>query len=297
MEMSCQEVRLLLSDYLDGEVSTAQGEMVKEHLAGCESCARELAMLRSTAGMLASVGEVEPPESLLERIEAVTVNRPTLRARVRAAFEPVFRLPAYARWTAASAAAAVVLLVAISSQPGLHQAAQVKRSGPSSGMAAKQPSRPSEMQPSEPKVGSITVTEQGIDGVRPLLRTHRRHRMVASNPVNSPKITAKPASVAQPAKVEPTETTEPSTISETAPASESPAETNVASATTSEQPKAEIKLVRTASVQADWQKKEADALADLRAKLAAKNKQRRFEVREEPIQDTKYSVALGSVRF
>ena len=100
--MSCQEVRLLLSEYLDGEVSAAEGEMVKAHLAGCEFCARELALLRSTAEMLASVGEVEPPKSLLERIEAVSVNRPTLGVRVRAAFEPVFRLPAYVRWTAAS---------------------------------------------------------------------------------------------------------------------------------------------------------------------------------------------------
>lgn len=284
--MSCQEVRLLLSDYLDGEVSAAEGEMVKAHLAGCESCARELAMLRSTAGMLASVGEVEPPESLLERIEAVTVNRPTLRARVRAAFEPMFRLPAYARWTAA---AAVALLIAITSQPGLHQATQVKPGAPSSGIVAKQPA--------QPKVASITVTEQGIEGVRPVVRAHRRHRAVASNQTVNHKAPARPASPAKPTKVEPIETTEPSTIGETAPASEAPAETNVASATTSEEPKAEIKLARTVSVQADWQKKEADALADLRAKLAAKNKQRRFEVREEPIQDTKYSVALGSVRF
>ncbi|MCX6374420.1 MAG: hypothetical protein NTU88_00015, partial [Armatimonadetes bacterium] len=269
----------------------AEGEMVKEHLAGCESCARELAMLRSTAGMLASVGEVEPPASLLERIEAVTVNRPTLRARLRAALAPLFRLPAYARWTAA---AAVALLIALASQPGLHQATQVKPGAPSSGITAKQPSRPAETQP---KVASITVTEQGIEGVRPVVRAHRRHRAVASNPALSGKATARPASSAKPAKVEPNETTEPSTIGETAPASESPAETNVASATTSEQPKAEIKLARTSSVQADWQKKEADALADLRAKLAARNKQRKYQVREEPIQDTKYSVALGSVRF
>jgi len=287
--MSCQEVRLLLSEYLDGEVSAAEGEMVKAHLAGCEFCARELALLRSTAEMLASVGEVEPPKSLLERIEAVTVNRPTLGVRVRAAFEPVFRLPAYVRWTAASAAAAVALLIAITSQPGLHQATQVKPGAPSSGIVVKQPA--------QPKVASITVTEQGIDGVRPVVRAHRRHRMVASNPTVNHRAPAKPASPAKPAKVEPTETTEPSGVGENAPASEAPSETNVASAATPEQPKAEIKLARTASVQADWQKKEADALADLRAKLAARNKQRKYQVREEPITDTKYSVALGSIRF
>ena len=53
----------LLSPYLDGEVSAPEAELVRAHLASCESCAAELASLSELRSALRALPVAPVPRS------------------------------------------------------------------------------------------------------------------------------------------------------------------------------------------------------------------------------------------
>ncbi len=50
--MKCREVKKALVAYLDGEVMPSERTLIEAHLAGCESCERELSALGSSRGQV-----------------------------------------------------------------------------------------------------------------------------------------------------------------------------------------------------------------------------------------------------
>jgi anti-sigma factor RsiW len=46
--IACQQVVELISDYLEGELSTADRRRLERHLAGCPHCSAYLAQMRET---------------------------------------------------------------------------------------------------------------------------------------------------------------------------------------------------------------------------------------------------------
>jgi len=68
--MWCRNVLGQLSAYADGELTPAMTQQVREHLAGCDRCAREHAGLRSLATLTAAIPFEEVPGSLHQRIMA-----------------------------------------------------------------------------------------------------------------------------------------------------------------------------------------------------------------------------------
>ncbi len=50
--MNCQQTRELLPAYLDYEVSTSERRLIQAHLAGCEACQRDLALLSQTRSLV-----------------------------------------------------------------------------------------------------------------------------------------------------------------------------------------------------------------------------------------------------
>ncbi len=56
-------IQVLLSAYIDGEVTPSETVRVEEHVAGCEECERELGSLRATSSLLRSLPELEVPRS------------------------------------------------------------------------------------------------------------------------------------------------------------------------------------------------------------------------------------------
>ena len=279
--MRCQRVLSLLSAYMDGEASPADSRMLEKHLAGCASCSRELALLQVTARMLATAPEVEPPESLLEQIEAVTIRRASFRQRLVEGFASI---PAYGRWAAAATAAAGILLVILTSGPSRQIANQ----------PSYRPEPPAVVQPEiteEPQSPtSVAVAEQPVKSYSAHL--HRRHTAVA-------KASAKAAV----AKITPAKNVRPVEIktgvpADGPPALEPPASEAVANvASPGPEPVKGVEVAKTAPKPADSFQKENDSLAQLRAQLAIRNKNKKLQVKADPLEGHKVSIDLASVRF
>ncbi|MDD4170592.1 MAG: zf-HC2 domain-containing protein, partial [Desulfotomaculaceae bacterium] len=63
--MDCREARLLIMPHLDGALSTSEQAVLKEHVAGCRKCARELALHQRLSGVVREIGQEDlqaPPE-------------------------------------------------------------------------------------------------------------------------------------------------------------------------------------------------------------------------------------------
>jgi anti-sigma factor RsiW len=66
VDLSCQEVVELVTDYLEGALPAAAVTVVERHLAGCDGCTAHLDQLRGT---VATLGRL-PAELLSDRARA-----------------------------------------------------------------------------------------------------------------------------------------------------------------------------------------------------------------------------------
>ncbi|HEV2637671.1 MAG TPA: anti-sigma factor [Actinocrinis sp.] len=70
------DIHVLTGAYACDALDLGEQDAFEEHLAGCESCALEVAELRATTAALAAAEAVEPPEALRERVLAqIAVTR------------------------------------------------------------------------------------------------------------------------------------------------------------------------------------------------------------------------------
>jgi anti-sigma factor RsiW len=70
-ELTHEEVRAELSDYLDGELDEAQRSRIAGHLARCSGCAAHLATLRRTVDLLGSLPPRVAPQRLRDRLQDI----------------------------------------------------------------------------------------------------------------------------------------------------------------------------------------------------------------------------------
>jgi hypothetical protein len=59
----CDEVRELLSPYLDGELDSDERQRVDSHIESCQSCREALSSLRETVSLIQSMPIIEPSRS------------------------------------------------------------------------------------------------------------------------------------------------------------------------------------------------------------------------------------------
>ena len=101
--MKCEDIKELLTEYLDGELPADDAAAVEEHTAGCGACRAELDALRQTAALLKSLPKADAPVGLAQNVTAL-LDR-----------EVVHRRAALMRWMHVggwlSAAAAVIIVI------------------------------------------------------------------------------------------------------------------------------------------------------------------------------------------
>jgi mycothiol system anti-sigma-R factor len=106
-QMTCDEVKILLNAYVDGELDANQSAELDSHLVGCGSCARDLERLQEVRSAIR--------EGMVYQ-EAPDVLRDRIRFAVRGA-EYVERAKPRSRWPVWSSAAAAIVLVGLISAP------------------------------------------------------------------------------------------------------------------------------------------------------------------------------------
>jgi hypothetical protein len=66
--MTCGELEVLLSDYLDGALTAAEAVDVETHLAACPACAELARDARLAMAFMERTADVDPPPELMTRI-------------------------------------------------------------------------------------------------------------------------------------------------------------------------------------------------------------------------------------
>lgn len=79
--MNCEEVKVQLSAYIDGETSEEDTNVIDEHIAVCNDCAQTEQALRRSSQMLKSWENVPAPEGFCEAVlaRAETMSRRSRR--------------------------------------------------------------------------------------------------------------------------------------------------------------------------------------------------------------------------
>jgi hypothetical protein len=68
--MNHNDIRHMLSEYIDGAVSPGDRTAIEEHLKSCETCSAALRELTQTVAHIRSVEEIDPPAWLTQKIMA-----------------------------------------------------------------------------------------------------------------------------------------------------------------------------------------------------------------------------------
>src|ERR1700682_4316732 len=66
--MNCAEIEILICEYVDGSLGTAQRAEVERHLAGCAACAELVRDSSAAVAFMERAADVEPPQELVNRI-------------------------------------------------------------------------------------------------------------------------------------------------------------------------------------------------------------------------------------
>lgn len=88
--MRCEEIKNLLSDYLDNDIDLKTKKLMDGHLAICANCAKELQVLKEIVSGLKEIPEVEPPPYFLEAVRARMQEPSVLAKFLRRLFVPVY---------------------------------------------------------------------------------------------------------------------------------------------------------------------------------------------------------------
>jgi len=70
MKMTCDDLDLLLPEFLDGKLTVEQEEQATTHLATCEQCTLELNQLEGVTKLYREHGMMKLPDEARQRISA-----------------------------------------------------------------------------------------------------------------------------------------------------------------------------------------------------------------------------------
>ena len=105
--MKCEDIKELLTEYLDGELPPEDAAAVEEHTAGCDACRAELDALRQTTALLQSLPKADAPAGLAENVTASLDREIAIHRRAA-----LMRWMHVGGWMSAAAAIIIVIQLA-----------------------------------------------------------------------------------------------------------------------------------------------------------------------------------------
>jgi len=75
MQRSCEEISVLISGYIDGELDRESREKVEQHLAECAACQREAAQFRRMTEVADTMKFRDPPDEVWKTYWQGVYNR------------------------------------------------------------------------------------------------------------------------------------------------------------------------------------------------------------------------------
>jgi hypothetical protein len=87
--MNCDEIKELLSEYVDGVLDEKTKALVEAHLSTCRDCKEELASLQKLVNELGSLESVAPPRDFLDQLHKRMEQRSPFSKTLRALFVPM----------------------------------------------------------------------------------------------------------------------------------------------------------------------------------------------------------------
>ncbi|MGI5910998.1 MAG: zf-HC2 domain-containing protein [Syntrophomonadaceae bacterium] len=103
--MKCEQVRVLLSSYIDGITSEKENRFINEHLQSCPQCQSELKQLKSCCAVLMNLPAPELPESFIDDLRKHLAEEKTILYKPRG-----IKKPQRQGWIAASIAGMALAL-------------------------------------------------------------------------------------------------------------------------------------------------------------------------------------------
>ena len=89
--MKCEDIELLLSPYLEGDLSPEEKKTVRAHLDSCEDCFSLLEYLKEIGQSLGSIPEIDISDRLKERIYSIPEKRKKFRFSVDFFLKPAMQ--------------------------------------------------------------------------------------------------------------------------------------------------------------------------------------------------------------
>jgi hypothetical protein len=108
--MECEDIRALLSEYMDDALDQKTKGMVDEHLLTCRACEKELASLRAVAKEIGALKPVRPPDDFLARLHRRMERRSGISEALAWFFYPL-RIKIPLQFAGAAVVAVLVFLV------------------------------------------------------------------------------------------------------------------------------------------------------------------------------------------
>jgi hypothetical protein len=142
--MECEDVRVLLSEYMDDVLDQKMKGLVDEHLLTCRTCEKELASLRAVAKEIGSLKPIQPPKDFLDQLHRRMERRSRISEVLGWFFHPL-RVKIPLQFAGAAVVAVLLFLVVRVQHP-----AYILRPAPPSQMS-KQEKALQESIPLKPK--------------------------------------------------------------------------------------------------------------------------------------------------
>lgn len=209
----CEEIRPLISSYVDGEASTEESALIQAHLKTCEKCQSHMAFLKLLGPAINNAPVASPSPLLLDRIAKATYAKPTWQQRYLAWLTPLS-----IRWTVGSglvAAGIVAILVAPRVMQPTPEMTEVPTIAANKTMATPSPAEgtvkpiplptpPAEARPSIAPPASAPIA---VKPVEPHAKTPVEHAVISEAPTKRVAIATRTTAPAK--KVAPTNTAKP----------------------------------------------------------------------------------------